>query len=306
MIGASSVPGILGLDKFNPAYAIALRMLEGREQVTSEPMQMGLDSEEWHAGLVKKAGYEVMPAPVAGFVHPELPWLCVHPDGLLGFDDGIGPLELKLRGVAPSEAIRVRDTVQSLVQVHAMGASQGLVSVLHGGFGGVRRDEWAVPADAELFALVADRCEAFLSRLRRGVLPAPDGSDATRDAIRARFARAKPGTAVRATQEVWGWVKRIRELREVEHTAKEQRQAFEHRVQDFMGDATTLISPYDEPAAKWGTRNAVDGDALREQHPDVFAEFAVAKIDATALKKARPDLHAKFSRPTTRRFEANP
>src|SRR3954470_18982572 len=133
MIGASSVPAILGLDPWDSAYALGARLLDGRENPSSEAAQMGLDLEAAHAELVAQAGYDVMPAPVAGFVHPDLPWLCVHPDGLLGFEDGIGPLELKLRGVAPSEAIRMRDTVQSLVQVHAMGASQGLVSVLHGG-----------------------------------------------------------------------------------------------------------------------------------------------------------------------------
>jgi predicted phage-related endonuclease len=201
---------------------------------------------------------------------------------------GIGPLELKLRGVAPSEAIRMRDTVQSLVQVHAMGAAQGLVSVLHGGFGGIRRDEWIVDADDELFGAVVGRCEDFLSQLRRGVLPAPDGSDATREAIRRRFAHGDASHSVRATQECWEWVKRIRELREVENTAKEQRQAFEHRVQDFMGDATELVSPYDTPAARW-------------------RPVERTSIDTTRLKRDRPEIAGEYAKTTTsRRFEANP
>jgi predicted phage-related endonuclease len=117
---------------------------------------------------------------------------------------------------------------------------------------------------------------AFLSQLRRGVLPAPDGSDATRDAIRQRFARAEPGTAVRATQECWGWVKRIRELREVENTAKEQRQAFEHRVQDFMGDATELISPFDTPprGGEPVERTSIDTTRLKRDRPEIAGEYA--------------------------------
>jgi predicted phage-related endonuclease len=85
-----------------------------------------------------------------------------------------------------------------------------------------------------------------------------------------------------------GWVKRIRELREVENTAKEQRQAFEHRVQDFMGGATELISPLDTPAARWRPveRTSIDTKALRAAHPDIAGEFSRTT--------------------TTRRFEANP
>jgi predicted phage-related endonuclease len=275
-IGASSVPAILGLDPWDSAYALGARMLDGRANPASEAAQMGLDLEAAHADLVAQAGYDVMPAPAAGFVHPELPWLCVHPDGLLGFEGGIGPLELKCRGVAPSEDLRMRDTVQSLVQVHALGATQGLVSVLHGGFGGIRRDEWTVDSDTDTFGIIVARCELFLSQLRRGVLPAPDGSDATRDAIRQRFARAEPGTAVRASQECWGWVKRIRALKETETAAKEQRQALEHKVQDFMGDATELISPLDTPAARWRPRDrtTLDTKALRAAHPGIAGEFS--------------------------------
>jgi predicted phage-related endonuclease len=287
-IGASSVPAILGLDPWDSAYALGARLLDGRDNPSSEAAQMGLDLEAAHAELVAQAGYEVMPAPVAGFVHPDLPWLCVHPDGLLGFEDGIGPLELKLRGVAPSEAIRMRDTVQSLVQVHAMGATHGLVSTIAGGFGGIRRTEFVVTADDEAFGMIVGRLERFLDQLRRGVLPEPDGHDSTRDAIRARYAHAEPGKAVRATQEVWGWVKRIRELREVENTAKEQRQAFEHRVQDYMGDATELVSPFDTPAARW-------------------RPVERTSIDTTRLKRDRPEIAGEYAKTTaSRRFEANP
>jgi predicted phage-related endonuclease len=124
--------------------------------------------------------------------------------------------------------------------------------------------------------LIVERCELFLSQLRRGVLPAPDGSDATRDAIRQRFAQPSPVRPSAPRRSVWGWVKRIRELREVENTAKEQRQAFEHRVQDFMGDATELISPFDTPAARWRPRDrtTIDTKALRAAHPGIAGEFS--------------------------------
>jgi len=287
-LGASQVPAVLGLDPYLSPYALGVRLLEGDHGDTSPAAAMGLALEPAHAALVEAAGYEVMPAPAAGFVHPELPWLHVHPDGIVSLDGVAGPLELKCRGNAPSEAVRVRDTVQCLVQVHTMAASSGLVSTLHGGWGGIQRDEWIVYWDGDLFALIVERLDAFLSKLRRGVLPAPDGSDSTRDSIRRRFGHAESGKAIRASQECWGWVKEIRRLREVETTAKEQRQAFEHRVQDFMGDATELVSPYDTPAARWRASERTT-------------------IDTARLKRDRPEIASEYAKTTTsRRFEANP
>lgn len=286
-IGASIVPAILGLDPWDSAYAVGARLLDDTVNEAGAAAQMGLSMEKAHRELVEEAGHVVAAAPESGIAHPDLPWLCVHPDAFVF--DGAGswlPLELKCRGVAPSDAIRMRDTVQSLVQVHTMVAAQGLVSVLHGGYGGIQRDEWRVDADEELWGAIVDRCAHFLSLLRKGKLPQPDSGDATRDAIRERYARADPGRTVRATQEVWGWVKRIRELHEVEKTAHEQRQGYEHRVQDFMGDATELISPYDTPAARWRPVEST-------------------RVDTTRLKRDRPEIAGEYARTTTtRRFEA--
>src|SRR5205823_2096628 len=116
---------------------------------------------------------------------------------------------------------------------------------------------------------------------------APDGSDSARDAIRERF-EADNGLAVRATQDVWAHQLKVRELDELSRTVKEQRARHAQVVQDFMGDATELISPYDTLGA-------------------TFRAHSTTRVDLKALRAALPDVAAEFSvTSTTRRFEANP
>src|SRR5690348_15174702 len=155
-LGASAVPAVLELDPYLTPYALGVRLLEGDDREQSPAATMGLRLEAAHAELVGDT-YDAMPAPADGFRHPDLPWLHVHPDALIvlplagagrkGIADhpaagessspapasGIAPLELKARGVAPSEATQYRDTVQSFCQMAAMGATRGMVSTLHGG-----------------------------------------------------------------------------------------------------------------------------------------------------------------------------
>ena len=121
------------------------------------------------------------------------------------------PLELKLRGLAPSEPMRMRDTVQALVYAELCDSSRAMVSELHGGYGGIVRDEWTVERDPALFAVIVERCEEFLSLIRRGKCPAPEGTESDREALRGRY-RGHAGERVRLSRAGWEHVKRVREL----------------------------------------------------------------------------------------------
>lgn len=288
-LGGSDVPAVLGLDPYLSSYALGCRKLGiTDDKPMSEAMRTGLRLQVAHAQMVEDDGYQIIEAPAAGFTHPELPWLVGHPDFFVSLDGQRAPLELKLRGIAPSDALKLRDTVQALVYCELVASAAALVSTLHGGYGGVTRSEWVVEHDADLWADIVERCEAFLALLRRGKLPAPDGSDSTREALRARYGDAQPGKTVRLTQEQWKHLLRIRELDEVIARAKDQRERHAQIVQDAMADATEAISPYDTEAARW-----------RPVHS--------TRLDTRALRAAHPDIAAEFSKTTTsRRFEANP
>ena len=291
-LGGSEIPALLGLDPYVSAYALACRKLGvSGEPLPSPAALMGNHLQAVHAELVADAGYTVMPAPDDGIAHPELPWLVGHPDAFVVLGDQNyterAPLELKLRGLAPSEPMRMRDTVQALVYAELCGSTQAMISELHGGYGGIVRDEWIVEADAALFALVVERCEEFLSLIRRGKCPAPDGSESARDAIRARFT-GLGDKRVRLSRAGWEHLKKVRELDEMLAAAKVQRERYAQLVQDEMGDAVEAISPHDTLVARW-------------------KPVTSTRIDTTALKAQRPEIAEEYAKvTTTRRFEANP
>jgi predicted phage-related endonuclease len=297
VIGASDVPAIVGLDPYVSPYALGCRKLGlVREPPTSQAAENGLRLEQAHAAMVEDAGYDVMPAPAAGFVHPDLPWLHVHPDALIALPtrpEAVGyapaaPLELKARGRAPDDALKTRDTIQNLMQMSVLAAPRGMVSTLHGGYGGITRTEWFVDDDAELFAMLVRECERFRALIATGKLPAPDGSDSTRDAIRNRFADADADKSIRLDTDQWKRVLAIRALDETIRRAKEQRERHAQIIQDAMGDATQAVSPVDTLGVRWNVvkSNRIDTKALREAHPALASEFTTTT--------------------TTRRFEPNP
>ena len=287
-LGGSEIPAVLGLDPYTSPYALACRKLG----LTSEPeasraATMGLRLQSAHLTLLEDDGYTVIPAPESGFQHRELPWLVGHPDAFALVDGNRAPVELKLRGVVGSDAVRDATTVQALVYAELVDAPAALVSELHGGYGGIVRDEWLVARDPELFAVIVERCEAFLATVKRGKCPAPDGSDASHDALRARWS-GDPGLKMRLSAAGMEHLRRVRELDETIRAAKAQRERYAQLVQDEMGDATEAISPTDYLAARWGvvTRTALDTAAIKRDLPHVAAEYSKTT--------------------TTRRFEANP
>lgn len=318
-LGGSKIPAVLGLDPYLSPYALAVSMLYPQETPESAAMRHGTLLQAAHMELIAEDGYTVMPAPEAGFVHPDLPWLHGHPDGFVLLGGGGGsvhkarqepaaesrsaakvqavpspatayraPLELQLRGVSPGDALRTRDLVQAFVYVHLLDAPAGLVSWLHGGFGGIVREQEAIYRDDPLWEAMVERSEHFIDLLMRGKCPAPSGSDSDRDAIRRRFAGVTEGKRVRLVGEPWEHLLRARELRETIAVMTAQLKRHEQAVQDFMGDAEEAISPTDLLACRW-------------------REVKTTRLDVTALRKDHPALAAEYGKTTTtRRFEVNP
>ena len=283
-IGGSLATALLGLDPWLPPYAAAVQLVEGRSGEAGEAADIGREFERFHRRLLRREGYDLAPADPAGYTHPEIPWLHVHPDAIV---NGLMPAELKLRGVAPNDRTLARDTMQLLVYVHTLDAPQGVLSELHGGLGGFKRVEQVVERDDELFAVAVERLDKILANIARGHLPAPSGAQADREALRSRYAEGGGGT-VRLTQEAWAHLRRGREF---ERTAKQAKlyaeREYEH-VQAEMGDATHAFSPYDELAVRWNVTSST-------------------RVDTTALRRAHPEIAEEFAKSTTtRRWEPNP
>lgn len=274
-LGSSEIPAVLGLDPFVSPYALACRKLG----VTSEPepsdaARLGLILQLAHLDALRSDGYDVREAADVELTHPELDWMVGHPDGVLVRPDEVIPVELKARGVAPTEQLRMRDTVQALIYAELAESSQALVSELCGGYGGFHREEWLVDRDADVFTSIVAACEAFLATVARGKAPKPDGSESAREALRARYGGIV-GLAHTLSEAGMESLRKFREWDYTEKQAKGRKEAYAQLVQDEMGDATVALSPAGLEVARFGVVSSTRTDTKRlaRDHPDLTAEY---------------------------------
>jgi predicted phage-related endonuclease len=292
-IGGSEAAAVLDCDPFLSATMLAARKLGlAPPEPESDAMRYGTLLQGPHAELLEADGYEVMPAPTDQVAHPGYSWWVGHPDCYGVIEGGRGVVELKARGVAPSEATWLRDEIQALHYLACTSLEVALVSVLHVGYGGLQRSERTIERDDEALAMMLDRYQIFRKIVRRGGLPVGDGSPSAREFYRTRplapdrTEHLSKSQAVRVRETLrlskagLGHARAARFHRERSkwHDAEQERhwQAVQHE----MGEATLALSPLDdEPLAEWSdeTTSAFDRKAFERDHPVLAARYTSRK-----------------------------
>jgi len=280
-IGGSEAAAVLGCDPFlSPTMLAARKLGLVAEQEESEAMKAGRRMERWNREWMEDDGYTLIPPPEDGFTHPEIEWWQGKPDAFTSVFDLLTVVECKAHGVKPDERLWLRDELQALHYLACTGLDYALVSVIHGGYGGFRREERVVERDEGLFYVMRERYEAFRALLERGELPEGDGSDSAREFYRRRsLVQAK---TIRLDKEGWANARQARFHAERERYHKQQAEIHWQAVQAQMGEATHAINAFDEPVCEW-------------------SESDYTRLDTKALKEARPDVYEEFSTTTTRR-----
>lgn len=274
-IGGSEAAAVLGCDPFLSATMLAARKLglaPAPEQ--SDAMRLGTASQAWHAELLEADGYSVVPAPTAAFARDGLEWWRGHPDAFAELNGERGVVELKARGVTPDERTWLRDEIQALHYLACTGLDLALVSILHGGYGGLARSERVVERDDSTLELMREAYEAFRAMVKRGRLPEPDGSDSAREFFRSR--RLEPAEVVRLSRAGHGHAKAAKFHVERERWHKAEAERHWQAVQQEMGSATRALSPLsDEVLAEWSDESYsyFNRKALTAAHPAIAAEF---------------------------------
>jgi predicted phage-related endonuclease len=280
-IGGSEAAAVLGCDPYlSPTMLAARKLGLVAAQEDNDAMRMGRALEYAHAELIAEQGVDILPAPKESAVHPSLDWWTARPDAYAEVLGMRAVVELKLHGMAPSDAVWLRDSLQVMHQLAATDLEVGLLSVLHGGRGGWQRTERVIERDDDLLAAMQERYEGFRDLLAQGEVPEPDGSNSTRDYFREK--RLEWGETMRLDKDGWNHARaaRFHTEREKWHAAEKER--YWQAVQAQMGDATRAINAHDEPVAEW-------------------SESDYTRLDTAALKAARPDVYEEFSTTTTRR-----
>jgi predicted phage-related endonuclease len=280
-LGGSEAAAACGVDPWRSRVALWLEKRGEWPNVAGEPAIWGTLLEPVVYGELERRGFSVMPAPARGFTDDDLPWMIGHPDGFAELDGEAALLEIKTAGQWTANEWKGESgaPLPYLLQLHhyfyITGYSLALLAVL---IAGQRLETRIVHRDDAVIARMLDLEGEFIDHLRTGNMPAPDGSDSARDALRSAF-EPTAGLVVRADAPIERHVREARILRESINARKEQLAKHEQVIQAYMGEATELISRHDATLAKWTPydRTALDSKALREAMPATFTEFSTTK-----------------------------
>jgi putative phage-type endonuclease len=280
-LGGSEAAAACGVDPWRSRVALWLEKRGEWPNVAGEPALWGNLLEPVVYAELERRGFNVMPAPARGFTDDDYPWMVGHPDGFAEVDGEAAVLEIKTAGQWTASEWKGESgaPLPYLLQLHhyfyITGYSLALLAVL---IAGQRLETRIVHRDDAVIARMLDLEGEFIGLLREGKMPAPDGSDSAKDALREMFVPA-PSVVVRADKTVESHVREARILRESINARKEQLAKHEQVIQAYMGEATELISRHDATLAKWTpyTRTDLDRTALKEAMPGTFTEFSTTK-----------------------------
>jgi putative phage-type endonuclease len=276
-IGGSEAAAACGIDPYRSRRLLWYEKVHGIERDESEAMRLGTLLQPAIAEIVAERGYEIMPAPADGFVHPELPWMIVHPDGLASMNGQKAIAEIKTRGSGWKDDDE-RALFPYIMQVqHGMeviGCDVGLLAVLHGGYGGLRLDVREIERDDALIGTMVELEQEIVDAVRTLQPPPARGAKSDDESLKLEFPTSSGG-AIRATGDVWQMVKEARGLKEQRDEVDRQYKERVQNIQAYMGEAEQLVSPFDEQACRWPTvtEHRFNAAAFKAAHPSIHAEF---------------------------------
>lgn len=251
-IGGSDIAALAGVSKWASPYSIwsEKRGLTFIEVEDTEQIQAGRFMEDGIARWFgSQEGLHVTPADVyyrsegdfAVIVQSdEHTWLRATPDRIIIDEENIehGPGLLECKNVGwyreeewAGEDIPLYPQYQLLWGLMATGYTWGWVA---GSIGGNKLVKRKVFRDPETESFLLKTGEAFWDLVRRGVAPPPDASEATRDAIKARYPSAVQGLA---TEVDGSLITRARELQLEIRTRDKELDLIKNRLQATLGDA---------------------------------------------------------------------
>jgi putative phage-type endonuclease len=250
-IGASEAPIILGVSPYRRGplalYAEKLELVEPDAQ--TEAQEWGLAMEPKMADrYVRDTGHILLDRGRYTLRRSRaVPWMVATLDReIIKADSEAVPavLEMKLRSYVKPGAWEDEPPVDVLVQVQHQLAVTGwawaAVTVLIG-FHTFRR--FVVPRHEDFIARLIVAEDAFMERLRTKAPPPTDGTDATREVLRALYPKETPGLVVALSGEAVEWDQtRLDKIAEIKR-AEEVKNEAENKLRAALGDAETGILP---------------------------------------------------------------
>ncbi|MGG3803129.1 YqaJ viral recombinase family protein [Metabacillus fastidiosus] len=274
-IGGSDAGVILGLDKYRTPFELWLEKTGQVEpvQIDNEAIYWGNEMEDVVAKeFEKRTGKKVRRCNFM-FSHADYPYIRANVDRMVVGESAV--LECKTASAFLAKEWKedeIPDTY--LVQVqHYLGVTgkqKGYIAVLIGG----NRFVWKeVERDNELIKMIFDAQKHFWKyHVEQNIPPQLDGSSASEQFLKERFARAEEDKQIILPSEYKELLQQYEEIKANEKLVITAKKEIENKIKATLEDAETgIIGDY---IVSWKnqSRTSVDSKALKEKFPDVYKE----------------------------------
>jgi putative phage-type endonuclease len=281
-IGGSEAAAACGVDPYRSRVMLWAEKTGRVTRKTGEAAHWGNVLQPLIAEELERRGWPTMPAPADGFRDDERPWLTGHPDGFTEVDGLAAILEIKTAGPWAGRqwqedgAAPIPYLLQLQHYFELTGYSVGLLACL---VAGQRLELRVVHRDDAVIETMLELEGGFRDFVVRDTPPPPDGSESAAAALAALHPASVSGEVVRLTGDEWADFRTLKARREQRDTIGRQVDELEQRLKARMGNAEEAVSPHDEVVARWTSyeRTTIDTKALRNQRPDIAAEYSTAK-----------------------------
>ena len=296
-LGATDIAAIVGVNPPSYAQAIDVYLEKTGQTIAREEtirMTWGTRLEDIIADAYTEQTGRALTRRGA-VQHRDFPFIVGHVDRIVRGEPGVFDAKSSLAapgyGAPDSDQVPPHVRVQMTVYMGLLGREWCDVALFRSTARAL--DIYRIPFDAELYdALLAEAVRFWRENVETGVEPEPDGSDAYRRHLAAKFPEAAEVELVATPEQAL----LMDELRAAEQMAKDQKRhvaELENRIRAAMGAASVLISP-------------VGRITWKAQKPSVrWKEVAGAIAEATGRElQAFVDADKK-GRPNERRLRKN-
>lgn len=273
-VGGSDAAAIVGLDRYRSPFDVYTDKLGLKPEIPdNEAMRQGRDLEQYVAERFMEATGKKVRRRNAMLQHPEYPFMIADIDRwVVGENAG---LECKTTSVLNKYKFSKGEFppnyyVQCMHYMAVTGADRWYLAVLvlnkaYHVFT-IERDE------AEIEALIKAEKDFWENHIMKQIPPAPDGSEATSEAIKQLFSEAREREEV----ALYGHEEKIQQYLELDARVKEltqERDAIKQELQLALADAE--IGRAQGYIVEWKNqvRQSLDTKKLKSEHAEIYEKY---------------------------------
>lgn len=302
-IGSSDASVILGLSAWESPYTL-WEQKTGRAPLDPPVDPATQELRDWGNRLepvIREAVAEEIGTPIIkpdeAWARTDKPWQSANLDGVAG-DDTICEFKNVIAFMRANWDGQIPDHAE--IQVHHAGLVTGWrTAIVAGLIGGNHLSIHRIELNENILEMLNDAEQRFWEYVETDTAPDVDWHDRTKEAVQREWRQSRTtGTQEVAEQDARKWVEQYHTAHAAEQDAKKRKQEATTHLMKLMaghdqiatGDTIwaktrrgkvsekKLNAEKPELYAKYLTRPALDTRRLKEEHPDVYADYQIISV----------------------------